>query len=288
MSKEIVEDTYGDDLYDPSLYLPTGRAETVDGFENVTDAEIDRFKADGFLAIERAFSPGQITDAVAAVEDMINGKNEKFNGKGVLFERGVKEKVLAAPEEERKTFVRKLQKWIGFDERLDHFHLNPDLLDVLARIRGEPAKLYSTQAMQKPAHIGREKPWHQDHAYFNLPMDTEIVSVWIALQEANHENGSMCVIPGSHLEGPVVHFRVRDWQICDTDIARDRVVEVALQPGGILFWHGRLHHGSPANRSDKGRRSLQIHYIPESVDPDIVTQEERLAVYGSDGKDVTC
>ena len=63
MSKEIVEDTYGDDLYDPSLYLPTGRAETVDGFENVTDAEIDRFKADGFLAIERAlaFSPSRIS-----------------------------------------------------------------------------------------------------------------------------------------------------------------------------------------------------------------------------------
>lgn len=288
MSKEIVEDTYGDDLYDPSLYLPTGRAETVDGFENVTEAEIDRFKAEGFLAIEEAFSPEQIADAIAAVEDIIDGKNETFRDKGVLFERGVKEQVLAAPDEERKTFVRKLQKWIGFDERLDHFHVNADLHDVLARIMGEPAKLYSNQAMQKPAHIGREKPWHQDHAYFNLPMDTEIVSVWIALQEANHENGSMCVIPGSHLEGPVIHFRVRDWQICDTDIARDRVVEVELQPGGILFWHGRLHHGSPANRSDKSRRSLQIHYIPESVDPDIVTQEERLAVYGSDGKDVSC
>jgi phytanoyl-CoA hydroxylase len=286
MLEEITEDTQGDDSYDASLYEPTGKAETVDGFANVTDVEIDRFKAEGFLAIERAFSPEQIADAVAAVEDLINGKNETF--KGVLFERGVTEKVLAAPEEDRKTFVRKLQKWIGFDERLDHFHVNSDLLDVLAQIMGEPAKLYSNQAMQKPARIGREKPWHQDHAYFNLPMDTEIVSVWIALQEANHENGSMHVIPGSHLEGPVVHFRVRDWQICDTDIAKDRVVEVALQPGGILLWHGRLHHGSPANRSDRTRRSLQIHYIPESVDPDIVTQEERLAVYGSEGKDISC
>lgn len=286
MLEEITEDTHGGDPYDASLYEPTGKAETVDGFANVTDVEIDRFKAEGFLAIERAFSPEQIADAVAAVEDLINGKNETF--KGVLFERGVTEKVLAAPEEDRKTFVRKLQKWIGFDERLDHFHVNSDLLDVLAQIMGEPAKLYSNQAMQKPARIGREKPWHQDHAYFNLPMDTEIVSVWIALQEANHENGSMHVIPGSHLEGPVVHFRVRDWQICDTDIAKDRVVEVALQPGGILLWHGRLHHGSPANRSDRTRRSLQIHYIPESVDPDIVTQEERLAVYGSEGKDISC
>lgn len=286
MVEDIVEDTHGDDPYDQGLYEPTGRAETVDGFENVGDTEIEFFKTQGYLAIENAFSLQQIEDAIAAVEDIIDGSVENY--KGVLFERGVKDQVLAAPDEERKTFVRKLQKWIGFDERLDHFHVNPDLLDVLGRIMGEPAKHYSNQAMQKPARIGREKPWHQDHAYFNLPMNTEIVSVWISLQEANHENGCMHVIPESHLEGPVVHFRVRDWQICDTDVARNRVVEVALQPGGILLWHGRVHHGSPANRSDKSRRSLQIHYIPESVDPDIVTQEERLAVYGSEGKDVSC
>ena len=61
-----------------------------------------------------------------------------------------------------------------------------------------------------------------------------------------------------------------------------------LRPGGILFWHGRLHHGSPANRSDQGRRSLQLHFIPSSVSEDETSREERLAVYGSEGKDATC
>ena len=119
-------------------------------------------------------------------------------------------------------------------------------------------------------------------------MDTEIISVWIALQEADHENGCMHVIPGSHREGPVVHFKVRDWQICDTDVAKNHVVAVPLKPGGILFWHGRLHHGSPANHSARGRRSLQLHFIPESVSENETSTEERLAVYGSEGKNVTC
>ncbi|MCH8911175.1 MAG: phytanoyl-CoA dioxygenase family protein, partial [Chloroflexi bacterium] len=286
MAAQLTEDTQGADAYDSSLYVPIGTADVVDGFENVTDAEIDRFKAQGFLAIERAFTKDQIENAVVAVEDLIAGNNESF--KGVQYERGVKNRLEVATEEERKGLVRKLQRFVGFDTRLDHFAENPDLLHVLSRIMGEPAKLYRAQAMQKPARIGREKPWHQDHAYFDLPMDTEIVSVWIALQDADHENGCMHVIPGSHLEGPVVHFNVRDWQICDTDVARDRVVAVPLKPGGILFWHGRLHHGSPANRSDRGRRSLQLHYIPSSVREDETSKEERLAVYGSDGKDVTC
>ena len=55
-------------------------------------------------------------------------------------------------------------------------------------------------ALLKPPR-GREKPWHQDHAYFNLPLDTPIVGVWIALDEATPENGCMHVIPGSHREG---------------------------------------------------------------------------------------
>ena len=286
MAANVTEDTYGDAAYDHGLYVPNGTADTVDGFENVTDAEIDRFKAQGFLAIKRAFTKDQIENAVVTVEDLIAGNNESF--KGVQYERGVKNRLEAATEEERKGLVQKLQRFVGFDPRLDHFAENPDLLHVLSSIMGEPAKLYRNQAMQKPARIGREKPWHQDHAYFDLPMDTEIVSVWIALQEADHENGCMHVIPGSHLEGPVVHFNVRDWQICDTDVARDRVVAAPLKPGGILLWHGRLHHGSPANRSDRGRRSLQLHYIPSSVREDETSKEERLAVYGSDGKDVTC
>ena len=106
-----------------------------------------------------------------------------------------------------------------------------------------------------------------------------------ALDEATAENGCMHVIPGSH-KTPTVHFKRRDWQICDTDVAADRDVMVPLKPGGCLFWHGLTHHGTPANLSDKGRRALQLHYKPEYHE-DITTQE-RMEIYGSEGKDVEC
>ncbi|MFW6213947.1 MAG: phytanoyl-CoA dioxygenase family protein [Spirochaetota bacterium] len=38
-------------------------------------------------------------------------------------------------------------------------------------------------ALVKPPG-GREKPWHQDHACFDLPLDSTIVGVWIALGHA--------------------------------------------------------------------------------------------------------
>ena len=147
-------------------------------------------------------------------------------------------------------------------------------------------ELFQDQALLKPPLIGREKPWHQDNAYFNLPPETAVVGVWIALDEATPENGCMYVIPGSHRQGPVVHFKRRDWQICDTDVAAADAWTVPLQPGGCLLFQGLLHHGTPPSRSPQRRRALQFLYKPASATQ--IAAEQRLAIFGSEGKDVTC
>ncbi len=281
---DILQDTYEPGEYDPALYKHTRIAKCVDGFENVSDEHIAQFHAQGFLPIQSAYSSAQIHDGMAAVKELVAGQNREF--RGVQFERGRAKQVKRSAGQARELLVRKLTRFVGFDPRLDAFGEDPRLIDILTRIMGEPPKLFANQAMLKPPGIGREKPWHQDHAYFDVPMHTCIVSAWVALDPADPENGCMHVIPQSHREGPVVHFKRRDWQICDTDIARNRITAVALQPGGVLLWHGRLHHGSPANRTDRRRRALQLHYIPGSIET--ISSEERLAVYGSEGKNVTC
>ena len=281
---DILQDTYTPGEYDPALYKYARIAESVDGFENVSDEHIAQFHAQGFLPIQSAYASAQVNDGMAAVKELIAGQNREF--RGVQFERGRAQQVKQSAGHARELLVRKLTRFVGFDPRLDAFGEDPRLIDILTRIMGEPPKLFADQAMLKPPGIGREKPWHQDHAYFNVPMHTCIVSAWVALDSADPENGCMHVIPQSHRAGPVIHFKRRDWQICDTDIARNHITAVALQPGGVLLWHGRLHHGSPENRSNRRRRALQLHYIPGSIET--ISSEERLAVYGSEGKDVTC
>jgi phytanoyl-CoA hydroxylase len=281
---DFLEDQYGPESYDPNLYIPTGVASVIDGFDAVTDEHIAQFHAQGFLAIEHAYSSQVVAGAMEAVADLIAGQKEGFNG--VQFEKGIRDRGAQEAGEAREVLVRKLTRFVGFDSRLDVFGEDNLLLNILTRIMGEPPTLFANQAMLKPPGIGREKPWHQEHAYFNLPLDTCIVSAWVALDEATAENGCMRIIPQSHLEGPVVHFNRRDWQICDTDVAKNRVIAVPLKPGGVLLWHGRLHHGTPANRSEKRRRALQLHYVPSSVET--IDSNVRLAVFGNEGKDVTC
>jgi phytanoyl-CoA hydroxylase len=84
----------------------------------------------------------------------------------------------------------------------------------------------------------------------------------------------------------VVHFRRRDWQICDASVLLGRVAVAPLQPGGVLLFHSLLHHGTPANASPQRRRALQFVYVPASLGR--ISAAERLAIFGSEGKDVEC
>jgi phytanoyl-CoA hydroxylase len=277
-------DGYVDKSYGDGLYAATETAEGIDGFSRFEANHVERFKADGFLLVKGALNQTETEDARTGLMRLVSGEDPAF--RGIQYERSVRGKVEELAPEERVDSVRKLQFFVGHDDRLTRLAEHPELIRVLEALIGEKPGLFANQAMVKPARIGREKPWHQDHAYFDLPIGTQIVSAWISLDAATRENGCMHVIPGSHREGPIVHFQIRDWQICDTDVKTGRTLAVETEPGDILLWDGLLHHGTPPNRSDRGRRALQLHYWPESVQK--TPREKRLAVFGSEGKDVTC
>ena len=61
---------------------------------------------------------------------------------------------------------------------------------------------------------------------------------------------------------------------------------VPLKPGGVLFFNGLTHHGTPANRTSERRRALQLHYIPAGTTR--TSEKERMRVFGTAGKDITC
>ena len=61
---------------------------------------------------------------------------------------------------------------------------------------------------------------------------------------------------------------------------------VPLRPGGLLLFHGLLHHGTPPSRLPRRRRAVQFHYKPAGVGR--ISGEEHKAIFGADGKDVSC
>ncbi len=267
-----------------ALYCNDHVAPMVPTLAAVNGPELASFHEQGFLAIREAFSSDAIGAALAAIDDLIDGSSPTF--RGAAFEPGTGRSD-QLPADERHLHVRKLMSFIDHDERLLSLSTDPTLLDVVSRLmNGATPELFQDMALLKPAGIGREKAWHQDCAYFNVPTDSTVIGVWIAIDAATLENGCLHVIPESHRRGAHPHFKVRDWQICDRDVRKAESVPVTLDPGGILFWHGLTHHGSPSNRSELGRRGIQLHDQPAGSGT--LTKEERLEIYGGEGLGMTC
>ena len=265
-------------MYDYTAEVTRG----VDGFHNITAADIDQFHELGFLVVHNAIDSAAIESARAGLHCAI-----MQGGDNIMYEASVRQRLAQLSQSQRTDSVRKLMPIIYSDPRLHEAAYNPALLDAVARILGEPPALTQDMALLKPPLIGREKPWHQDMAYFDYPAGATIVGAWIALDDALPENGCMMVIPAAHREGPLLHWNRRDWQICDADVPVGRSVAVPLAPGGCLLFHCLLPHGTPPSQSRKRRWALQFHYCPASVQP-YADSEHRLATFGADGKDATC
>ncbi|MEM1446856.1 MAG: phytanoyl-CoA dioxygenase family protein [Planctomycetota bacterium] len=267
--------------YDTALYTPDRVADLLPGPGALDDAAVATYLDQGFLAIADVLTPTEVTREIQRVEDFAAGRVEGYDG--VQEDAGVD----PGKDSNASDRVRKLWFTPTQAHELDVPVAHPTILSIVSRLMENRApKLYQAMALLKPPHGGGEKPWHQDHAYFNVPLGQRIVGVWIALDQATAANGCVQLLPGQHKDGPVPHFKRRDWQICDTNILGQTSVAAELPPGGALFFDALAPHGTPMNNSTQRRRAMQFHYYPQDA-PDW-TDEQRMAVFGSEGKDVYC
>lgn len=127
-----------------------------------------------------------------------------------------------------------------------------------------PVCHFHSKLMQKEPKVGGAWEWHQDYGYwykneFLLP--GQMVSIMIAITEANKANGCLQVIKGTHKMGRIEHGFAGEQvgasqHYVDLALKTMEHVYVELQAGDALFFHSNLLHRSEANTSDKPRWSL--------------------------------
>ncbi len=218
---------------------------------------------DGFIAINNVFTAEEVRDGLDGLLHLVRGGNPDY--KHVQLEEaaaaGIDPKTIVP--DDREQYVRKLMWFADADPRLHAMAYHKKLMGICQRLLGSTVNMAQEMALLKPPKIGREKPWHQDTAYFNFTPLDGVIGTWTALDPATAENGCMHLIPGSHRKGPQPHYHDRDCQLPDEMIDAEQDVIVPLQPGGVLFFHGLLFHGTPPNQSAAKRRALQFHYASD-------------------------
>lgn len=260
-----------------ALYTIAAVAEPLRQAEAGSDSAIAHYLEHGWLAVDEVWDPRTVSATAVLLDELAAGRASRAERQlEATANREWGEAVSAAPR------VRKL----GFPiERAVASGIpvaEPTMLGIVRRLLGTAdVELYQAMALLKPPSGGREKPWHQDHAYFDLAIGTPIVGVWIAIDEATLDNGCMHVLDRGHGAGPRPHFAIRDWQLCDTAMLGIGSVAVPLAPGGALFFDGLLPHGTPTNRSERPRRAVQLHFCPAGSPR--VTKAERFSTFGDRG-----
>ena len=131
----------------------------------------------------------------------------------------------------------------------------------------------------KPARVGKVTPPHQDGFYFMLEPN-EAVTLWLALDTIDDENGCMRFVPESRWRGMRPHQRsdVLGFSLGITDYGEaDYQIEAAIhaEPGDLIAHHCMTIHRTDANASERSRRALGFVYYAQRAKED----KERVEAY---------
>lgn len=126
----------------------------------------------------------------------------------------------------------------------------------------------------KPPRIGKPTPPHQDGYYFMLKPSVA-VTMWMALEPADEENGCVRYIKGSHLTGMRPHGKTKtlgfSQGILDYGPADiDKEIPIQAKPGDLLIHHSLTIHTAGGNNSaTRSRKALGLIYFGQSAKEDV-------------------
>ena len=148
---------------------------------------------------------------------------------------------------------------------------DPRIVESMAACMGGDIMLLSTHFFCKYPDPDSTKfvAWHQDITYWGLE-PPEAHTAWIAVDDADVENGCMQVIPGSHRDGIAEHGTAErggnllsiNQEIPDELVDSSQAVPLELKAGQISIHNGQLFHASQPNNSRRRRCGLTVRYIP--------------------------
>jgi len=153
-----------------------------------------------------------------------------------------------------------------FDRVFLELAADPRVVRVAQAILGPDIQLQHCKLTYKSGQVGTGNiHWHQDLPF--VPHSTtNLLSVFIYVDDATPDNGCMTVVTGSHREGMRTHFRGAEFTgQCEepeayADVSRHRHVEV--RAGGLSVHHALTLHASSPSTSRAPRRLICFFYRP--------------------------
>ena len=221
------------------------------------------FEEDGFIAVPGFCEADELESIESALTRFIDEVLPTLPSEEVFYE-----------DKGDQTTLKQIQRMHEHDEFFAaFFERKPaQLAEVLL---GEPVIGKNMQYFNKPPGIGKATPAHQDGQYFML-QPCHALTMWMALDRVDEENGCVRYLRGSHHDGLRPHERTQTLGFSQgimnygKNEPREEVPCLA-QPGDLLAHHALTIHRADANLSPtRSRRALGFIFYVESAREDKV------------------
>lgn len=165
---------------------------------------------------------------------------------------------------------------------------NPTLVDYVADVLGDDVIAWGSHFFCKMPGDGKNVAWHQDASYWPLS-PSKAVTIWLAIDDADQENGCMKFIAGSQVNGHLTYRKndsadhsVLNQTVENAEQYGSEVVFDQLRAGQASLHNDLLLHGSDANTSRRRRCGLTLRYVAAEVRAGLDWNQKGVIVRGSD------
>lgn len=148
---------------------------------------------------------------------------------------------------------------------------HPRVLDAVEAILGPDLILIMSHLIVKRPSDGLPVAWHQDNTYWHSVQGTDVCTVWLAIDDADVDNGCMNVIPCTQANHPDLEkISTGGEDLLGTTVAVSQLqagqaVPIELKAGSLSIHDSFIIHGSEANRSGRRRAGYTMRYANAST-----------------------
>ena len=147
------------------------------------------------------------------------------------------------------------------------------------QLLGAGVRLFHDQVFAKPARHGGVVAWHQDYSYWTWTRPMAHLTAWIALDDADEENGCLYYVPGSHRWGLVEKAGLAgDMDSVLNQLSPDQVRDFSRRTPAVMargeasFHHPLMMHGSYGNASARSRNATVINVFADGTRSNMSTE----------------
>lgn len=225
--------------------------------DRLSKEQIDFYQENGFVQVDDVLSADELQEFRQYIEEAMQEENQnaiKNNAQNGSYYRVLNQKV---------------NTWRDHGG-MARYAFHPRFAQMARQLTGaDGIRFFHDHALWKMPGDSKPTPWHQDLPYWPMDQD-KALSIWIALDDVDENNGCMMFVPKSQTVGKLKGIDLVNPQDIfqftkGTFVEEQRPVIVRMKAGSCTFHSGLTFHYAHANNTANPRRAFAIIFMPDGT-----------------------